>query len=60
MQDLRSFVLAGRFRRLVLGAAFAMGLVAALAPHLATVRAADLPAVSILAQADTSTAWSAR
>ena len=52
MQDSRSCAPARRFRRLVLGAAFATGLVVALAPHLATVRAADLPAASILAQAD--------
>ena len=58
MQDSRSCAPARRFRRLVLGAAFATGLVVALAPHLATVRAADLPAASILAQAD-ATAGSA-
>src|SRR6476469_7161186 len=52
MQDSRSYAPARRFGRLVLGAAFATGLVVALAPHLATVRAADLPAASILAQAD--------
>lgn len=52
MQDSRSCAPARRFRRMVLGAAFATGLVVALAPHPATVRAADLPAASILAQAD--------
>jgi hypothetical protein len=55
MQDSRSCAPERRFRRLVLGAAFATGLVVALAPHLATVRAADLPAASILAQADART-----
>lgn len=56
MQDSRSCAPARRFRRLVLGAAFATGLVVALAPHLATVRAADLPAVGMMVQADTSPA----
>jgi hypothetical protein len=55
MQDSRSCAPERRFRRLVLGAAFATGLVVALAPHLATVRAADLPVASILAQAEART-----
>jgi hypothetical protein len=55
MQDSRSCAPERRFRRLVLGAAFATGLVVALAPHLATVRAADLPPVRMMVQADTST-----
>jgi len=55
MQGPRSFVPEGGLRRLVLGAAFAMGLAVALAPHVETVRAADLPPVGMMVQADTST-----
>ena len=56
MQGPRSFVPEGGLRRLVLGAAFAMGLAVALALHMETVRAADLPPVGMMVQADTSTA----
>jgi hypothetical protein len=55
MQDPRSSVPHRSVRRLVLGAAFAAGLFAALVPRMETVRAADLPDVGILVQADTAT-----
>ena len=56
MQDSRSGAPQGGLRRLVLGAAFAMGLALALAPHVETVRAADLPPLGMMVQADTGTA----
>ena len=56
MQDSRSGAPQGGLRRLVLGAAFAMGLAVALAPHVETVGAADLPPVGMMVQADTGTA----
>ncbi len=55
MQDSRSSAPGRSFRRLVLGAAFATGLVVALVPRMDTVRAADLPAAAIVAQTDTAT-----
>lgn len=55
MQDSPSRVPDRSVRRRVLGAALAAGLAAALAPAMDTVRAADLPAVSIVVQADTAT-----
>jgi len=56
MQGPRSFAPEGGLRRLILAAAFVMGLVAALAPHMETVHAADLPPVGMMVQADTGTA----
>src|SRR5690242_234242 len=50
MQHPRNPLAGTDVRRLVLGAAFAIGLAFAMAPHSVSVRAADLPA--LVAQAD--------
>ena len=53
MQHRYGYVAGDSVRRLVLGAAFALGLAFAMAPHMESVRAADL-AVGPMAQADSA------
>jgi len=55
MQQSRSHVAGDNVRRLILGVAFAIGLAVAAAPHMTSVRAADLDGAAV-AQADTPAA----